>query len=170
MSKTIRLAAPLQYESIADGPGFRMVLWTQGCRMKCPGCHNPQTHDIHGGQEYYIEDIKLELKENCKHHDGITLSGGDPFLQPQECYEIAAYAKNILGLNIWAYCGQTYEQLMEDPNKRQLLEICDYLVDGPFILAEADRTLQFRGSKNQRIINVQETLARGEIILYDNGR
>ncbi len=170
MSKTIRLAAPLQYESIADGPGFRIVLWTQGCRMKCPGCHNPQTHDIHGGQEYYIEDIKLELKENWKHHDGITLSGGDPFLQPQECYEIAAYAKNILGLNIWAYCGQTYEQLMEDPNKRQLLEICDYLVDGPFILAEADRTLQFRGSKNQRIINVQETLARGEIILYDNGR
>ena len=62
MSKTIRLAAPLQYESIADGPGFRIVLWTQGCRMKCPGCHNPQTHDIHGGQEYYIEDIKLELK------------------------------------------------------------------------------------------------------------
>lgn len=166
MSKTIRLAAPLQYESIADGPGFRMVLWTQGCRMKCPGCHNPETHDVCGGKEYNIEDILLGLKANCKHHQGLTLSGGDPFLQPLQCREIARYAKQELGLNIWAYCGMTFEQLIEDPDKFELLKECDVLVDGPFIMAQRDTTLAFRGSKNQRLVDVQKSLLKGEVVEY----
>lgn len=166
MSKTIRLAAPLQYESIADGPGFRMVLWTQGCKMKCPGCHNPETHDVCGGKEYNIEDILLGLKANCKHHQGLTLSGGDPFLQPLQCREIARYAKQELGLNIWAYCGMTFEQLIEDPDKFELLKECDVLVDGPFIMAQRDTTLAFRGSKNQRLVDVQKSLLKGEVVEY----
>ena len=90
----IKVAAPLQYESVADGEGLRIVLWTQGCRLKCPGCHNPQTHDENGGYELYIDDIKLALDANYKKHRGLTFSGGDPFLQPHECKEVALYAKD----------------------------------------------------------------------------
>lgn len=166
MSKTIRLAAPLQFESVVDGPGFRIVLWTQGCRMKCPGCHNPETHDECGGKEYYIEDIILGLEANYKRHQGLTLSGGDPFLQPLQCREIARYAKKELGLDIWAYCGMTFEQLIEDPDKFELLKECDVLVDGPFIMAQRDTTLAFRGSKNQRLVDVQKSLLKGEVVEY----
>lgn len=100
MEQTIRLAAPLQYESLVDGVGLRMVLWCQGCRMNCPGCHNPQTHDENSGTLYSIDDIKELLKSKAKYHAGLTLSGGDPFLQPCQCKEIAKYAKEELKLNI----------------------------------------------------------------------
>lgn len=165
MSKTLRLAAPLQYESVVDGPGFRIVLWTQGCRMNCPGCHNPETHDECGGKEHYIEDILLSLDAHYKHHQGLTLSGGDPFLQPLQCKEIAQYAKR-LGLDVWAYCGMTFEQLIQDPDKLELLKECDVLVDGPFVMAKCDTTLAFRGSSNQRLVDVQKSLIKGEVVKY----
>ena len=112
----------------------------------------------------YFEVLIDEMKEA----KGVTQ---DVDLTAEDLKELANQFKAEYKAKIGTdFPSDPYEQLMEDPNKRQLLEICDYLVDGPFILAEADRTLQFRGSKNQRIINVQETLARGEIILYDNGR
>ena len=94
------------------------------------------------------------------------MSGGDPFLQPLQCKEIARFAKRTLGLDIWAYCGMTFEELIKDPNKLELLKECDVLVDGPFILAQKDTTLAFRGSKNQRLVDVQKSLLKGEVVEY----
>lgn len=157
----IRLAAPVQRESIVDGQGIRMVIWSQGCKMACPGCHNPETHNPCGGQEYDIEELKNEITKYAKYHQGITLSGGDPFLQPEANKELADHAHS-LGLDVWAYCGKTYEQLQDNI----LLSSCDVLVDGPFIKELRDITLAFRGSSNQRIVNVQQSLQSGEVILW----
>lgn len=165
MKETIRLSSPLQCGSVVDGEGIRMVIWNQGCRLKCPGCHNPETHDEQGGREIGINQLLYEIWKNCNGHQGITLSGGDPFLQPIENKQIADYV-HTLGLDVWAYCGQTFEQLILEEEKRELLESCDVLVDGPFILSLADKRLAFRGSTNQRIIDVKKSLKKGEVVLY----
>jgi anaerobic ribonucleoside-triphosphate reductase activating protein len=157
----IRLAAPMQRESIVDGQGIRMVIWSQGCKMACPGCHNPETHNPCGGKEFDIEELKNEITKYAKYHQGITLSGGDPFLQPEANKELADHAHS-LGLDVWAYCGKTYEQLQDNV----LLSSCDVLIDGPFVKELRDVTLAFRGSSNQRIINVQRSLEGGEVILW----
>lgn len=157
----IRLAAPIQRESIVDGQGIRMVIWNQGCKMACPGCHNPETHNPCGGKEFDIEELKNEITKYAKYHQGITLSGGDPFLQPEANKELADHAHS-LGLDVWAYCGKTYEQLRDNV----LLSSCDVLVDGPFIQELRDITLAFRGSSNQRIVNVKQSLQSGEVILW----
>ena len=157
----IRLAAPMQRESIVDGQGIRMVIWSQGCKMACPGCHNPETHNPCGWKEFDVEELKNEITKYAKYHQGITLSGGDPFLQPEANKELADHAHS-LGLDVWAYCGKTYEQLQDNV----LLSSCDVLIDGPFIKELRDVTLAFRGSSNQRIINVQKSLESGEVILW----
>lgn len=162
----IRLAAPLQTYSYADGKGIRMVIWNQGCKMACPGCHNPETHSLCGGKEVDIEDLEKEITKYSLHHQGITLSGGDPFLQPEQNKRLAVLAHNI-GLDVWAYCGQTYEQLLQDENKRKLLEECDVLIDGPFVLGQRDIRLAFRGSTNQRLIDVQKSMNQGKVVLYE---
>lgn len=157
----IRLAAPMQRESIVDGQGIRMVIWSQGCKMACPGCHNPETHNPCGGKEFDVEELKNEITKYAKYHQGITLSGGDPFLQPEANKKLADHAHS-LGLDVWAYCGKTYEQLQDNV----LLSSCDVLIDGPFVKELRDVTLAFRGSSNQRIINVQRSLESGEVILW----
>ena len=157
----IRLAAPMQRESIVDGQGIRMVIWSQGCKMACPGCHNPETHNPCGWKEFDVEELKNEITKYAKYHRGITLSGGDPFLQPEANKELADHAHS-LGLDVWAYCGKTYEQLQDNV----LLSSCDVLIDGPFVKELRDITLAFRGSSNQRIINVQRSLESGEVILW----
>lgn len=158
----IRLAAPIQRESIVDGKGIRMVVWNQGCKMACPGCHNPETHNPCGGKEFDTEEIKNEITKYAKYHQGITLSGGDPFLQPEQNKELADHAHS-LGLDVWAYCGKTFEQLQDNV----LLSSCDVLVDGPFIQELRDITLAFRGSSNQRLVDVQKSLEHGEVIIYE---
>ena len=162
----IRLAAPLQTESIVDGKGIRMVVWNQGCRMACPGCHNPETHSLCGGKEVDLEDIEKEIAKHSLRHQGITLSGGDPFLQPKQNTRLAIFAHN-LGLDVWAYCGKTFEQLLENEDTKELLECCDVLVDGPFIKELRDITLPFRGSSNQRLVDVQASLKNGEVVIYE---
>ena len=163
----IRLAAPLQPDSIVDGPGLRAVIWTQGCAHNCKGCHNPCTHDFKGGALINIEDIKEEISA-LEYHTGITFSGGDPMFQPKACAEIASYAKS-LGLNIWCYTGFTFEKLisLNNPYINKFLENIDILVDGPFILEQRNLNLLFRGSENQRLIDVQKTLKNGEITLMN---
>ena len=161
----IRLAAPIQRESIADGQGIRMVIWNQGCQMACPGCHNPNTHNPCGGKEFDVEELKAEITKYAKYHQGITLSGGDPFLQPHANKLLADHAHS-LGMDVWAYCGKTFEQLKSNEDTRKLLESCDVLVDGPFVLELRDVTLAFRGSSNQRIIDVQESLEHEQIFLW----
>ncbi len=154
-------------DSIVDGPGIRLTIFTQGCPHHCPGCHNPQTHDPNGGSWGDTEDILQAAAENPL-LDGITLSGGDPFMQPVPCLTLAEGAHK-LGLNVWTYTGYTWEALWaeNDPEKLALLKETDVLVDGPFLLAERSLELRYKGSKNQRTIDVQKSLETGEVVLWE---
>lgn len=167
----IRLAANIQYDSIVDGEGMRAVLWTQGCPHHCLGCHNPTTHDFNGGFITTTEELIEELKDELKYEDGITLSGGDPFMQPEAVCEIAKYVKSV-GKNVWAYTGFTFEQLLELGKKNKniinLLNNVDILVDGKFVMAEKSLDLYYMGSRNQRVIEVQESLKKKKAILNVN--
>lgn len=161
----IRLAADLQPDSIVDGEGIRTVLWTQGCPHACPGCHNPDTHDFNGGALVDVNYIIEELK-TFKNQDGITLSGGDPLCQPEACLMIAK-AAHEMGLNVWCYTGFTYEKLILNPKTKALLEEVDILVDGKFKIEEKSLDLYFRGSRNQRIIDVKKSLEDERVVLVD---
>ena len=154
-------------DSIVDGPGLRLTIFTQGCLHHCPGCHNPQTHDPEGGSWADTEDILAAAAENPL-LDGITLSGGDPFLQPVPCLALAEGAHKI-GLNVWTYTGYTWEALWEEnaPEKIALLNETDVLVDGPFLLAERSLELRFCGSRNQRLIDVKKSLAEDKVVLWE---
>ena len=164
----IKLATPeIQNDSIVDGEGIRSVIWTQGCRHHCPGCHNPITHSFEGGFSVEIEDIKKEI-DKLEAQDGITFSGGDPMEQPKECAIIAKYCKEK-NLNVWCYTGYTYEELLDkakkEPSILEFLKWIDVLVDGRFILKEKSFDVVFRGSKNQRLIDVPKSLKQEEIVL-----
>lgn len=161
----IRLAAWLQPDSIVDGEGVRTVLWTQGCPHHCPGCHNASTWDFAGGEEVLVEDVIDGLKQ-LKNQDGITLSGGDPVCQSEACYVISKSAHEM-GLNVWCYTGYTYEAMLVNPKTKKLLEEIDVLVDGKFIEAEKSYDIYFRGSKNQRIIDVKQSLLEERVVLVD---
>ena len=152
-------------ESIVDGPGFRMAVFVQGCPHHCPGCHNPQTHDFDGGTWMDTEDIVRRAIDNPL-LDGVTLTGGEPFCQPEACAEIARQARQA-GLNVWSYSGWTYEQLLHKPECRCLLDQLDVLVDGPFVLEMRTLELRFRGSSNQRLIDVKRSLHENRTIEYD---
>ena len=165
----IRLAAYLQPDSIVDGEGVRTVVWTQGCPHHCPGCHNASTWDFNDGALIDVEDVITELKK-IKNQDGITLSGGDPVCQAEACYEISK-AAHSMGLNVWCYTGFTYEQMLLNPKARKLLEQIDVLVDGKFVQEEKSYDIYFRGSRNQRIIDVPKSLQKNKKILYiDNSK
>lgn len=156
-------------DSIVDGEGIRAVIWTQGCLHKCPGCHNPQTHDIDGGFELDIEDVKEQI-DSLEGQDGITFSGGDPFYQVEPCLELAKYIKSK-NMNVWCYTGFTYEGLisLSKTNHKiiDFLEMIDVLIDGPFILEQKSLDCVFRGSKNQRIIDTKKSLKNNKICLVD---
>ena len=166
----IRLAADLQSDSIVDGDGIRTVIWTQGCPHNCMGCHNPMTHSFTDGD---LVDINLvyERIDDLKFQDGITFSGGDPMCQAEACYQIGKYAKDK-GLNIWCYTGYTYEQLLELGKKKQsildFLSIIDVLVDGKFMKEFKSLDCMYRGSTNQRLIDVKKSLSSGVVCLYEN--
>ncbi len=166
----IRLAADLQEDSIVDGKGIRTVIWTQGCSHNCPYCHNPQTHDFNAGELVELDDV-IEALENLTGQDGVTFSGGDPMFQPREC---AILAKKVheLGMNVWAYTGFTYEELLEKGNKDilEFLNDIDVLIDGRFEIDKKSMDLEFRGSSNQRIIDVPKSLENHKVILYDLGK
>lgn len=169
----IRLARDIQSDSIVDGEGIRTVIWTQGCIHNCKGCHNPDTHSFTDGFLIDIDDINNKLSE-LEGQSGVTFSGGDPMCQPKECAVIAKHAKEI-GLNVWCYTGYTYERLLDisktDKSILEFLRNIDVLVDGPFILSQKSFDVKFRGSKNQRIIDVVKSLNEGNVILkyeYDN--
>lgn len=165
---TIRLAGVVR-ESIVDGPGLRFTVFCQGCPHGCEGCHNPATHDFEGGYDCEISKIIAAVDENPL-LDGVTFSGGEPMCQP-EAFTVLAKELKKRNLNIMVYTGYTYEELLELAETRpavgKLLELTDYLVDGRFILAQRDLTLPFRGSTNQRILDMKQTLAAGKPILAE---
>lgn len=164
----LRLASDLSYDSIVDGPGLRMVIWTQGCIHHCKGCHNPQTHKLDGGIIYDTDYILMQIKR-LRLQKGITLSGGEPFLQPKALAIIAKEAKNN-NLDVWCYTGFTFEQLTDKSNPLyfdniNLLKYIDVIVDGKFILNKKEIGLKFRGSSNQRIIDVKNSLKSKTVVL-----
>ena len=160
----VRLASGLQKDSIVDGSGIRTVIWFQGCLHHCYMCHNPETWDLNGGIVFDLDDIKEEIK-NLKYQSGITLSGGDPFFQAESATEIAKYAHEC-NLNVWCYTGFTYEELIEaDDDKKNLLKNVDVLVDGRFENEKNSLACKFRGSTNQRIIDVPKSIEQGDIVL-----
>lgn len=148
--------AGIEQESIVDGPGWRYVIFTQGCPHRCKGCHNPETHDESGGLLIDTDEIIRHLGENPL-VKGITFSGGEPMLQPKPLLEIAIEAKKK-GLNIWCYTGYTLEELIEkdDPDQMELLNIVDVLVDGRYVDSLRTMDISYRGSLNQRIIYMSE--------------
>ena len=163
----LRLSAPVQFDSIVDGEGLRAVIWTQGCPHGCPGCHNPQTHPFDGGTSVASEILLKQLKAHF-YLDGVTFSGGEPMAQAAACGELAQ-AVHQLGMNVWCYTGYTWEALMEaqDPDQRTFLEQIDVLIDGPFMLAQKSQKLRFRGSANQRLIDVKASLKAQRVVLAE---
>lgn len=160
----IRIAGIVQ-DSIVDGRGMRMTIFTQGCPHRCPGCHNPHTHDPSGGREVAITEIFDHMRSNPL-LDGVTFSGGEPFEQIDAVKQIAHEAHR-LRLDVWCYTGWTWEEIMQDPRKRGLLAYIDVLVDGRFILGQRSLELKWRGSKNQRVIDVSESLFNNHIVLLE---
>ena len=164
----IRIAGVVR-ESIVDGPGLRFTVFCQGCPHHCEGCHNMATHDFSGGYDCDITKI-LDAVDSNPLLDGVTFSGGEPMCQPEAFYNLAVKIKER-GLNIVTYTGYTYEELqvMAEKNKwiKGLLELTDILIDGRFVLEERDLTLLFRGSRNQRVIDMNLTHSRGELTLAE---
>ena len=162
----------LQSLGTLDGPGIRFVVFLQGCHLRCACCHNPDTWAMNEGTEYTAEEIvsrALRFREYFGVEGGITLSGGEPAEQAAACAELAHRAHQK-GLNVWLYSGSTYEKLSEraqtDAELQRLLDEADVLVDGPFILAERSLELDFCGSRNQRLIDMNRTRESGSVVLW----
>jgi len=165
--KKLRLSG-FTRESVVDGPGIRAVVFAQGCPHHCPGCHNPETWDPEGGYELALDDI-LYMIENNGLLQGVTLTGGEPFFQPEAMSELAERIKSG-GLDVVTYTGYTIEELLElgegNPAILRLLKCTDILIDGPYRQKERDLSLAFRGSRNQRLIDVGATLREGRVVLW----
>ena len=158
----IRIAGLVE-ESFVDGDGIRFAIFMQGCLRNCAGCHNPETHALEGGRLIDTQEIISAIKKNPL-LDGITLTGGEPLLQIDAVNELSCAAKN-LGLSVWCYTGFTFEDL--PPKVVPLLENIDVLIDGEFIESQRDLELQFRGSHNQRIIDIKKTRQQNKIVLWE---
>ncbi len=156
-------------DSIVDGPGIRTTFFAQGCPHHCPGCHNPETWPFAGGTPMEEEALLALVRDNplCR---GVTFSGGEPFAQAEGFARLAELLRGA-GYEVAAYTGYTFEQLYQGtPAQRRLLEGLDVLIDGPFLLAERSLELNFRGSRNQRVLNVPESLRQGRAVPEESPR
>ena len=162
----IRIAG-LVGDSIVDGPGLRFAVFVQGCPHNCAGCHNPHTHDPQGGRLEQTQNVIEQISKNPL-LDGVTLTGGEPFLQAKELTPIAKYAKEN-GLDVLIYTGYLWEELAadNDPDCLELLACADILIDGRFVLEKRRLSMPYRGSENQRIINVRKSLEQGRAVVYN---
>ncbi len=162
---TLHLAGIIR-ESIVDGPGMRFVVFVQGCPHNCPGCQNLQAHSFEGGAVFTVDRLLQEIQKNPL-LKGVTFSGGEPFCQPEPLARLARKLHSM-GLDVMCYTGYVYEDLLKksetDLEVRDLLENCDALVDGPFLLEQKSLTLHFRGSRNQRILDVPKSLSKGRAV------
>jgi len=152
-------------ESVVDGPGFRYVIFAQGCNHGCKGCHNPDTHSMNGGYVVDTEELIADIKQS-KYIDGATFSGGEPFLQPDAFIHIAEKLREE-NISIVCYTGYTYEELIESKEESliKLLGLVDTLIDGPYVEALRNLGLTFRGSRNQRIIDVKSSMREHKVVL-----
>ena len=153
-------------DSIVDGPGLRYVVFTQGCLHQCVGCHNPQSHDPKGGYWKDIDDLLIEIDQNPL-LDGVTISGGEPFLQIEPLIDFVKKVKQR-DLHVMIYSGYTYEEILSlSDQAKLLLSLCDILVDGRFILSLRSLSLLYRGSSNQRIINIPLSLQTHQVMIQN---
>ena len=153
----------IKYGTSVDGIGLRTSLYTAGCEHHCMGCHNPQSWSEDGGQSVAVEELFREIVEADMN---VTFTGGDPMLHPEGFIELARMIKQRTDKTIWCYTGYLFEDLLKHPLRRELVELCDVIVDGRYVEAERDLSLHFRGSRNQRIIDVAKSLS-GEICLLE---
>ncbi len=156
-------------DSIVDGPGIRTTIFSQGCPHHCPGCHNPETWAFGVGTSIPVEDVVDIVRSNplCR---GVTFSGGEPFAQAAAFAKLGRILKEQ-GYEVASYSGYTFEALLSGtPEQRELLETIDILIDGPFLLAKKSLEIAFRGSKNQRILDVQKSIAQGRAVETTSGR
>ncbi len=149
---------------MVDGPGFRTTIYCAGCPNHCPGCQNPQSWDPQGGEERTVESLLQEVLADP--FADVTFSGGDPMAQPEGFTALAQEIRHQSEKTIWCYTGFTFETLVQNDATRRLLEQLDVLVDGPFIQAQRDTDLLFRGSANQRLIDVKASLQAGSVVLW----
>ena len=152
-------------DTMVDGPGFRTTIYCAGCPNACKGCHNPQSWDIANGHPMTTDEIMAVIEADP--YANVTFSGGDPMFQPKGFAELATAIRKRTAKTIWCYTGSTFEALAANAKQRKLLELVDVLVDGPFVQALRDTDLVFRGSSNQRIIDVPQSLAKGEAVPFD---
>lgn len=160
---TLRILSIME-DTMVDGPGLRTSIYCAGCEHRCEGCHNPQSWDMDGGRRATIDEIMSVIVADP--FANVTFTGGDPMFQPEAFAALAREIRRRTNKNIWCYTGFTFETLLQDPIRRRLLEQVDVLVDGPFVKSLRDESLRFRGSSNQRIIDVQASL-KGEVTLWD---
>ena len=146
-----------------DGPGLRTSIYMAGCDHHCPGCHNPASWDFMGGQERTLDEL---MQVSAYNEAPVTLSGGDPLQQPEGTRALIHRIKQELGYNVWCFTGYTWEEIAANPALLDVVAALDVLVDGPFVQAQRDISLRFRGSGNQRLIDVQRTLATGQVTLW----
>jgi len=154
-------------ESLVDGPGLRYVIFTQGCLHQCPHCQNSETWDVNAGKEFSVKQVVRLIKRQKKTKRGVTFSGGEPFLQAAELAEVALAARQ-LGWDVVTYTGFTYEELVEGNGDgvKALLAASDILIDGRYDHKLRSTKLQFRGSSNQRMIDIAETQKNGRVVLW----
>ena len=161
----IRLSGPLEHDNIVNGDGLRAVVWTQGCPNHCPGCQNPETWDFDGGFLVSVDEICQRLSE-FKGQAGLTFCGGEPFVQPRACKQIADFVRRELGWNVWSFSGFTYEQIQAAGGDAwEFLLSLDAIIDGPFMLKQKDLGLKFRGSRNQRLLHLEQ--GTGKIVFIE---
>ncbi|MGI6049875.1 MAG: anaerobic ribonucleoside-triphosphate reductase activating protein [Acetivibrionales bacterium] len=166
-SDKIRVAGIIN-DSITDGPGLRLTVFLQGCDKNCPGCHNPSALTFEDGTLYTAQEIMDKIKKNPM-LSGVTFSGGEPLLQARALLPLARMITDS-GLDLAIYTGYTFEELLDkgDNSQLELLSLANVLIDGPFILEQRSLSLNFRGSANQRILNIKESLAQGRAVLETN--
>lgn len=160
----------INFESVVDGDGVRVVVFFAGCNHHCKGCHNPESHRFDIGRPFgdEIQTQIIEYIRETPYINGVTLSGGDPMYSAKDIYSfVKRLREEIPDTTIWVYSGFTFEEIMQSDTMRRLLLLCDVLVDGPFVIEQRDITLSYRGSRNQRIIDVKKTMVSGEVVLFD---
>ncbi|SPT72274.1 Pyruvate formate-lyase 1-activating enzyme [Anaerobiospirillum thomasii] len=160
-STSLRIAGAVS-ESIVDGPGIRYTIFTQGCLLHCKECHNPQSQPLDGGIEVSLRVLYNEIKENPL-IKGVTYSGGEPFLQVKPLIILSKILKEQ-NYSLWSYSGYTFDKLAKNPQTLELLKLLDVIVDGPFVDTLKSYEIDFRGSTNQRIIDVQRSLQSNTVV------
>ena len=151
-------------DTMVDGPGFRTAIYAAGCKHQCKGCHNPQSWDFKAGRAMTTDQIMQIIKQDP--FANVSFSGGDPMYQPEGFAELAQAIRSQTNKTIWCWTGFSFEMLLRMPKQRELLELINVLVDGPYVEALRDTDLLFRGSRNQRLIDVKASLKAGKVVLY----